>query len=106
MGNILYYHPEVIEMEVREIKARYKVVGEITRDGKNRITLTKAGVPKEIKRFKMLKSEDGNVLLQPLIEIPASEKWLYENREALMSVMRGLEDSAKGRIKKRNRNTP
>lgn len=93
-------------MEVRDIKARYRVVGEITRDEKNRITLTKAAVPKEIKRFKMLKSDDGNVLLQPLIEIPISEKWLYENNEALRGVMRGLEDSAKGRVKKRDPNTP
>jgi hypothetical protein len=91
-------------MEVREIKARYRVMGEITKDAKNRITLTKAALPKEIKRFKMLKSDDGNVLLQPLVEVPISEKWLYENKDALMSVMRGLEDSAKGRVRKRNEN--
>jgi hypothetical protein len=93
-------------MEVREIKAKYRVMGEITKDGKNRITLTKAALPKEIKRFKVLKSDDGNVLLQPLVEIPISEKWLYENKEALSSVMRGLEDSAKGQVRKRNPNKP
>jgi len=32
--------------------------------------------------------------------IPASEAWLYKNREALESVNRGLKDAAKGRVSK------
>lgn len=34
--------------------------------------------------------------------IPASEAWLYKNKEALESVSRGLKDAAKGRISKLN----
>jgi len=34
--------------------------------------------------------------------IPASETWLYKNKEALESVRRGLKDAAKGRISKFN----
>ncbi|MEK6725994.1 MAG: hypothetical protein AABY54_05515 [Deltaproteobacteria bacterium] len=34
--------------------------------------------------------------------IPASEAWLYKNREALESVNRGLKDAAKGRVSKLN----
>jgi geranylgeranyl pyrophosphate synthase len=36
----------------------------------------------------------------PLIEIPASEMWLYKNKEALQSVQKGLEDAAEGKISK------
>lgn len=34
--------------------------------------------------------------------IPASEAWLYKNKEALESVSRGLKDAGKGRISKLN----
>lgn len=34
--------------------------------------------------------------------IPASEAWLYNNKEVLESVSRGLKDAAKGRISKLN----
>lgn len=34
--------------------------------------------------------------------IPASEAWLYKNKEALESVGRGLKDASKGRIYRLN----
>ncbi|MBF0537188.1 MAG: hypothetical protein HQL03_02935 [Nitrospirae bacterium] len=36
------------------------------------------------------------------VEIPLSEQWLYDNKEALESVRAGLEDSKAGRITKLN----
>ena len=39
--------------------------------------------------------------LEVLIEIiPAPEAWLYQNREALESVRRGLKDAASGKVSK------
>jgi hypothetical protein len=32
------------------------------------------------------------------VEIPADERWLYENRKALESVRRGLADSKAGKL--------
>lgn len=45
--------------------------------------------------------EHGRIILEPYAEVPAREKWLFENREALASVRRGLEDSAAGRLNSR-----
>jgi hypothetical protein len=39
----------------------------------------------------------GQIVLDPVVTIPASEVWLFKNKKALASVKRGLEDSAAGR---------
>jgi hypothetical protein len=36
----------------------------------------------------------GQLILDPVKAVPASEMWLYENPEALASVKQGLRDSA------------
>jgi hypothetical protein len=47
-------------------------------------------------------SVDGDrIILEPYAEVPAREKWLFENREALASVKRGMADSAAGKTKSR-----
>jgi hypothetical protein len=40
--------------------------------------------------------------LQPVVEIPASEAWLFQNKEAFESVKKGLKDASKGKISKLN----
>jgi hypothetical protein len=39
----------------------------------------------------------GQIILDPVKTIPASEMWLYENAEALASVKQGLRESAEGK---------
>jgi len=39
----------------------------------------------------------GQLILDPVKAIPASEMWLYENPQALASVKRGLRESAEGK---------
>jgi len=39
----------------------------------------------------------GQIILDPVKAIPASEMWLYENSEALASVKQGLRESAEGK---------
>ena len=38
----------------------------------------------------------GQLVLDPVKAVPASEMWLYENKQALASVKRGLRESAEG----------
>lgn len=66
-------------------------------DSKGRITLGKTA--REFSGYTMKEKPDGSILLEPLIEIPAKEAWLYKNKEALASVMKGLEESAEGKTK-------
>ncbi len=48
--------------------------------------------------FRVSRQEDGKIVLDPLVEIPAREHWIYKNPEAMASLMRGIEDAKKGRI--------
>ncbi|MCC7264938.1 MAG: hypothetical protein IT369_20660, partial [Candidatus Latescibacteria bacterium] len=44
----------------------------------------------------------GELLLQPVMAVPAAEVWLFQNSEALTGVKKGLEDAAKGRVSRLN----
>ena len=68
-------------------------------DSRKRISLTKllpAGKISSVKAFK----EDDKIILEPMVEIPAREAWLYENPTALEKVKKGL--LQKGEIKRRS----
>ncbi len=59
-------------------------------DSKNRISLSKLLKFKAVNSVKASVLENGDILLKPMSSIPARELWLYENKEALESVKRGL----------------
>ncbi len=46
-------------------------------------------------------SAEHRSLLKPLAEVPAPEKWLYSNREAMASVQRGLGEAAQSALEDR-----
>ena len=67
-------------------------------DSKNRVAL--GALAKGVSSFRV--SLDGDrIILEPYAEVPARETWLFENREALASVKRGLTESALGKTKSR-----
>ena len=57
---------------------------------------------KEFGRVRAYRNEGVQLLIQPVVEIPTSELWLFENKEALEGVKRGLNDVAEGRVSKRD----
>ena len=59
-------------------------------DSKNRISLSKLLKFKAVSSVKASVLENGDIILKPMASIPAREFWLYENKEALESVKRGL----------------
>jgi len=83
----------LVNMEAK--KTKFTPVTQVRPDSKGRITLSK--LAEGISSFNVSKDENGRLLLEPLVEIPAREKWLYENSEALSSVRRGLADAKAGR---------
>jgi predicted neuraminidase len=87
-GNVLK-----IEDEFKEIDTR-------TVDDRNRLTVGE--LLKGSKRVRLYKNERGEVLLQPVVEIPTSEAWLFKNKEAFESVKKGLKDASEGKISKLN----
>ncbi len=78
----------------------FREIGTKTMDERNRLTLGE--LFKGYKRIRLFKNDRGEVLLQPIVEIPASELWLYRNKEAFTSVQRGLRDASEGKITKLN----
>jgi hypothetical protein len=64
-------------------------------DSKKRISLTKLLPLGKISSV-MAYKEDDKIILEPMVEIPAREAWLYEDKDALEKVKRGL--SQKGTI--------
>ena len=76
-----------------------KKVIQVRPDAKGRITLGK--LAEGVSSFRVSEHSDGGLLLEPMVEIPARESWLFENKPALESVKRGLGQSAKGETKSR-----
>ena len=68
-------------------------------DAKGRITL--GNLAAGISSYIVTKDKSNRIILEPRVEIPAKEKWLFDNKPALMQVKKGLEDSAAGRLKSR-----
>ena len=67
-------------------------------DAKGRITLGK--LADGVSSYRARRLPDGKIVLEPFVEIPAEERWLWENKEALASVKRGIADAKAGRLTK------
>ena len=69
-------------------------------DSKGRITL--GHLANGISGFSVTLDKNNRIILEPYAEIPAQEKWLFDNKTALNKVKQGLKDSAAGRVSKRS----
>lgn len=65
-------------------------------DAKGRITLGK--LADGVSSYRARRQPDGKIVLEPFVEIPADERWLWENKEALESVKKGIDDARAGRL--------
>jgi len=81
-------------MSERAEKGVYSV--RLRPDSKGRITLGK--LADGVSSYRARRQKDGKILLEPFIEIPAEERWVYENPDILAAIKRGLADSKAGRV--------
>lgn len=86
--------PIIMHMEAK--KSKFTPVTQVRPDAKGRVTLSK--LADGISSFNVSKDEEGRLLLEPMVEIPAREKWLFENPKAIASVRRGLADAKARRV--------
>lgn len=78
-----------------------KQLNKIQMDAKYRICLGSFLSKEEreqLSSFRVSRQEDGKIVLDPFMEIPAREHWIYKNPKALASLKRGIEDAKNGRI--------
>jgi hypothetical protein len=76
--------------------ADFQLVAEFAQpDAKKRLSLGEAlgGAT----AYNIYRNALGQVILDPVKAVPASEMWLYENPPALASVKQGLRESAEGK---------
>ena len=67
----------------------------VTADNKGRITL---GAKFAGKVFQVEQIDEFAVRAEVVTTIPAREMWLWQNKEALESVQRGLQEAARGEL--------
>ena len=77
-----------------------RVAGNVKPDSKKRVVLPATLVREDI-IYHVYHNSVGQILLDPQVTIPASELWLFENKEALASVDRGMLESLSGKAIKR-----
>lgn len=74
----------------------FKLVSEFAQpDAKKRLSLGEAIAGGTA--FNVYKNVLGQIVLDPVKAVPASEMWLYENETALASVKQGLRESNEGK---------
>ena len=64
-------------------------------DSKKRLSIGQAMI--EGVSYAIYRNGLGQIVLDPVVIVPASEAWLFKNKKVLASVKRGLVDSAESR---------
>jgi hypothetical protein len=77
-----------------------KVGKAIMPDSRKRVILPKTVVQQGISYFVYYNSV-GQIVLDPQVNIPASELWLFENRDILASIDKGMVESLEGKTMNR-----
>lgn len=76
----------------------YTIVAEgVKPDYKRRVVLPAILVQKGV-TYHIYHNRRGQIILDPQVTIPASELWLFKDKEALASVDRGMAESMNGRV--------
>jgi len=68
-------------------------------DSKHRVALGRT-IPEQVRSVRVYRNVHGQVILDPMVSIPAHETWLFKNRQASALVQQGLEDARRGRLVK------
>ncbi len=78
-----------------------RVDGSVKPDTRKRVVLPAALVQKDI-MYHIYYNSIGQILLDPQVTIPASELWVFENKDILASIDKGMAESSNGQVIKRN----
>ena len=81
---------------ILKVNDSFMEIGTRTIDERNRLTVGE--ILKGCKRIRLYRNDSGEVLLQPIAEIPASELWLFRNPEAINEIREGLGDASQGKV--------
>lgn len=77
----------------------FEAVTEARVDTKQRVALGRL-IAGQVTSFKVYCNAHGQIVLDPMVSIPAHEAWLFKNKRALFLVQKGLSDVKHGRVVK------
>lgn len=77
-----------------------KQTATVTMDSRQRVCLTRVLSKEEIENFNSFRlyRTDGKIVLEPTVEVPSKDHWIYKNPAALISLMKGINDAEEGRL--------
>jgi len=69
-------------------------------DSKQRICINRALSKEERKIFSSFRisREGAKIVLEPVAQVPEKDHWIYQDPQALKSLMKGIKDAEEGRI--------
>lgn len=67
-------------------------------DKKHRISLGSGIRTPEGVRYRVMVNELGQILLDPVKTVPAHEAWIWENKERIESIKRGIAQAEAGKL--------
>jgi hypothetical protein len=72
----------------------------VNMDDKQRICLTRVLSKEERENFNRFRiyRQKGKIVLEPVVEVPAKDHWIYKDPKALASLMKGIKDVEEGRL--------
>lgn len=77
----------------------FEEVTETRVDAKHRVALGKI-LSGPVASFRVYRNAHGQIMLDPMVSVPAHEVWLFKNKRASQLVQRGWEDAKQGRLVK------
>ena len=77
----------------------FEEVAEARVDAKRRVALGRT-LSQKVTSYRIYRNGFGQMILDPMVTIPAHEAWLFKNTRAARLVKQGLADARKGRVVK------
>ncbi len=77
----------------------FEEVAEVRVDAKRRVALGRT-LGQRVTSYRIYRNGFGQMILDPMVTIPAHEVWLFKNKKAARLVKQGLADARKGRVVK------
>ena len=79
--------------------AEFEEVIEAKVDAKHRVALGRLSGG-HVSSYRVYRNRVGQIILDPLVSVPAHEAWLFKNPEAKRRLQAGLADAKQGRLTK------
>ena len=72
----------------------------VSMDTKQRICLTRLLTKEERENFSTFRiyRDGGKIVLEPVVEVPEKDHWIYKDPKALASLMKGIKDAEEGKL--------